>query len=84
MTKSGAAATSLPELVTNQLKALSRIWLECQAPPSVEYKDVDETSFLELLCQTPVTQKSRLSTLRKLSELWKVSCVSRQQASINI
>ena len=71
MTKSGAAATSLPtcnyfnqmvylvEGVGNQPTEsnLKNTVRECQAPPSPEYKDVEETSFLEPLCQAPVTKK---------------------------
>ena len=62
MTKSGAAA-SLPtcnyfnemlclvEGVGNQPTEsnIENMVIECKAPPSVEYKDVDETSFLEPL-----------------------------------
>ena len=44
------------QLTESNLKNMVR---ECHAPLSVEYKDVDETSFLELLCQTPVLQGPR-------------------------
>ena len=76
MTKSGAAATSLPtcnyfnqmlylvEGVGNQPTEnhLENTFRESQAPSSAEYKDADETSLLETLCQAPVTKKFRLST----------------------
>ena len=82
MTKSGAAPISLPtcnyfnqmlylvEGIGNQPTEsnLENTVRECQAPPSAEYKDVEETSFLEPLCQAPVTKKARLSTSKKLSE----------------
>ena len=47
--------------VGNQLTEsnLKNVVRECHAPLSVEYKDVDETSFLEPLCQTPVLQSPR-------------------------
>ena len=81
MTESGAAATPLPACnYFNQIMYLvegvgnqptesdhENTVRECQAPSSVEYKDVDETSFLEPLCQAPVTKKPRLSTSKKLS-----------------
>ena len=74
MIKSEATATSLPtcnyfnqmlhlyEGVVNQATEsnLENMVRECQLPPSIEYKDVDETSFLEPLCQPPVTKKHRL------------------------
>ena len=76
MTKSEAAATSLPtcnyfnqmlylvERVGNQPTEsnLENTVGELQAPPSAEYKDADETSLLEPLCQAPVTKKLRLGT----------------------
>ena len=80
MTKSGAAATSLAicnyylnqmlhlvEEVGNQPTEsnLENTVRESQAAPSAEYKDADETSLLESLCQAPVTKKPRLSTLKK-------------------
>ena len=82
MIKSGAAAISLPkcnyfnqmlylvEGVGNQPTEnnLENTIRKCQAPPSVEYKDIDGTSFLKPLCQVPVTKKTRLSTSKKLSE----------------
>ena len=79
MTKSGAPATSLPTsnyvnqiciLVKgvgniNQQKEISRIMVrECEVPSSVEYKDVDETSFLEPFCQLPSCSKDIRKTLR--------------------
>ena len=74
MIKSEATATSLPtcncfnqmlhlfEGVVNQATEsnLESMVRECQVPPSIEYKDVDEASFLEPLCQPPVTKKHRL------------------------
>ena len=94
MTKSGAAATSLPtfnqmlylvEGVGNQPTEsnLENTVRECQAPPSAEYKNVEETSFLEPFCQAPVTKKSRLSTSKKLSETSLESELRQQIASVN-
>ena len=83
MTKSGAAATTLStcnyfnqmlyliERVVNQPTESNQEYMvsECQVSPSIEYKDVNETSFLEPLCQPSVTKKPRLSTSNKLNEL---------------
>ena len=82
MTKSGAAATSLPTCnYFNQMSHLvqgicnqptesnmENTVRESPAPPSVEYKVVDEMSCLEPLCQAPVTKKPRLSTSKQLTE----------------
>ena len=76
MTKSGAAATSLPtcnyfnqmlylvEGVGNQPteRNLENKVRESQARPSAEYKDTDETNLLKALCQAPVTKRPRLSS----------------------
>ena len=51
--------------------------------PSAEYKDVDETSLLESLCQAPVTKKPRLSTSKKLTEPSLESELRQQIASVN-
>ena len=97
MTKSGAAARSLPtcnyfnqmlylvEGVGNQPTEsnLENTVRECQAPPSAEYKYVEETSLLEPLCQAPVTKKPRFSTSKKLSEPSLESELRQQIASIN-
>ena len=56
---------------------------ECQAPPSAEYKDIDETRFLEPLCQAPVTKKPRISTSKKLSEPSFGSELRQQIASVS-
>ena len=51
---------------------------EPQAPPSAEYKDADETSLLEPLCQAPVTKKPRLSNSKKSTEpSLESGCASR-------
>ena len=54
----------LVERVGNQPteSSLENTVRESQAPPSAEYKDADETSLQEPLCQAPVTKKSRLGT----------------------
>ena len=97
MTKLGAAATSLPtckyfnqmlylvEGVVNQPTEndLENTLRESQAPPSAEYKDTDETSLLEPLCQAPVTKNPRLSTSKKLTETSLESELHQQIASIN-
>ena len=97
MTKSGAAATTLPacnyfnqmlcliERVVNQPSESNQenMVSECQAPPSIEYKDVNETSFLEPLCQPSVTKKPRLSTSNKLNEPNLESELRQQLASAN-
>ena len=56
---------------------------ESQAPPSAEYKDADETSLLEPLCQAPVTKKPRLSTSKKFTEPSLESELRQQIASVN-
>ena len=56
---------------------------ESQAPPSAEYKDADETSLLEPLCQAPVTKKPRLSTSKKSTEPSLDSELCQQIASVN-
>ena len=56
---------------------------ESQAPPSAEYKDTDEMSLLEPLCQAPVTKNPRLSTSKKLTETSLESELHQQIASIN-
>ena len=56
---------------------------ESQAPPSAEYKDTDETSLLEPLCQAPVTEKPRLSTSKKLTEPSFESELRQQIESVN-
>ena len=97
MTMSGAAATSLPtcnyfnqmlyliEGVGNQPTEsnLENTVRECQVPPSAKYKDIEETSFLEPLCQAPVTKKPILGTLKKLSEPSLESELRQQIASVN-
>ena len=51
--------------------------------PSAEYKDVDETSLLESLCQAPVTKKPRLSTSKRLTEPSLESELRQQIAIVN-
>ena len=97
MTKSGAAATSLPtcnyfnpmlylvEGAGNQPTEsnLENTVREFQAPPSAEYKDADETSLLEPLCQARLTKKPRLSTLKKLTGPSLESELRQQKGSVN-
>ena len=47
------------------------------------YKDVDETSFPEPLCQTPVTKNPRFSSSEKLSETSLERELRQQIASVN-
>ena len=97
MNKSRAAATSLPTCnYFNQMlhlvegagnqpteSNLENTVRESQAPPSAEYKDADETSLLEPLCQAPVTKMPRLSTSKKLTEPSLESELGQEIASVN-
>ena len=74
MTKSGAAATTLStcnyfnqmlyliERVVNQPTENNQEYMvsECQVSPSIEYKDVNETSFLEPLLSTISNKKAQI------------------------
>ena len=74
MTKSGAAATTLStcnyfnqmlyliERVVNQPTESNQEYMvsECQVSPSIEYKDVNETSFLEPLLSTISNKKAQI------------------------
>ena len=97
MTNLGAAATSLPrynyfsqmlylvEGVGNQPTEsnLENSVREFQAPPSAEYKDADEMSLLEPLCQAPATKNPRLSTSKKLTESTLESELRQQIGSVH-
>ena len=97
MTKSGTAATLLHTCnYFNQMlylvdgagnqpteNNLENTVRESQSSPSAEFKDADEMSLLEPLCQAPVTKKARLSTLKKLTEPSLESELRQQIASIS-